>query len=535
MGTYPIENVSSYGVMKETPSHRLPPEAWTSARNVRFVDKRAQRFGGHQSVMGTPTVAPGSVMVIDNAGDIFWLYMEAAGANSNVYAYNSGVHTDISQGAGYTVANYRDWNGDVFQGIPILNYGGGIPQYWPAPNVSTDLANVTAWPAATTAAVVKAFGNFLVAMNITDGTGAHPHRVLWSDGAAPGFLPASWDVTDPAFEADHRDLSDVNSGKIVDGIALRDFFVIYKNESTWLMRYIGGTLVHSVKPQMKTTGILAQRCSTVLAIGNSKLEVAFTMTGEDLGTFDGQEFKSVVEDKVRKFIVSDIDAVNFENSFVLDNRAQDEAWFCYPENGEVDPSVACVWNYKENSITFRDFIGTAAANGPVESASGATWTTVIGTWEAQGPSKWQDASRRKVVVADQANTLLLQLESSDTFNGVSFDATLERVGLAITGTDRQGEPTVNHTSRKILTRVWPKIKGGPVLIQVGGADTPDEDDVVWGDGVVFDPDSGERFCDPAGDGDPINCVYNAIRFTWTEDEPGSLEGYTIEVEELSEI
>lgn len=535
MGSYFIEGVSSIGVVQETPAHRLPPEAWTRARNVRFVDKRAQRFGGHQSVMGTPTVPPGAVMVVDNAGEIFWIYMQAAGASSKVYAYNGGVHTDISQGAGYNVANYRDWNHDVFQGIPILNSGSGIPQYWASPNVAVDLADIPAWPAATTAAVVKGFGNYLVAMNITDGTGGHPHRVLWSDGAGTGELPASWDVTNPAFDADHRDLGDINSGRVVDGIALRDFFVVYKNESTWLMRYIGGTLIFSVKPQMKTTGILAQRCSMPIAIASSKLEVAFSMTGEDLGTFDGQEFQSVVEDKDRKFLVSDIDPVNFDNSFVLDNRAQDEAWFCYPENGATDPSVACVWNYKENTITFRDFVGTDAANGSVESATGATWATVIGTWATQGPAKWQDATRRKVIVADQAHTLLQQLESGDTFNGVSFDGTLERVGLAVTGTDRQGNPIVNYNSRKILHRIWPKATGGRILIQVGGADTPDEDDVVWGAGVIFDPAEGKRFCDPAGDGDPLNYVYNAVRFTFLDDMPTALEGYMVEVEELSEI
>jgi hypothetical protein len=535
MGNVNLEAVSKYGVMQETPAHRLPPEAWTRARNVRFVDNRAERFGGHAQVMGTPSGAPAFVMAVDNAGDVFWLYAEAVGAGSQVFAYNSGTHNDISNVGGYTVSNYRDWNGDVFQGVPILNYGGGVPQYWPTPNVADDLDDLPAWPASTTAKIIRAFGNYLVALNITDTNGAHPHRVLWSDGAGPGELPASWDVTDPAFDADHRDLSDINSGAIIDGIAMRDFFVIGKNESLWIMRYIGGTLIHSVKPALKTAGPMCARVMIPLNIGKSKLETAFMMTGDDLGTFDGQDFLSVVEDRDRKFLSSDIDAVNFENSFVLDNRSKDEAWFCYPENGETDPSVACVWNYKENTITFRDFEGVAAANGPVEGATSSTWATVMGTWATQGPSKWQEASRRKVVVADQDSTKLLQLESSDTFDGTSFSTVLERVGLAVTGQDRDGNPIVNYQSRKIITRVWPKITGGPVLIQVGGSDTPDVDSVVWGTGVVFDPADGSRFCDPAGEGNPLNCVYSAIRFSSTGDEPWKLEGYTIEISELSSL
>lgn len=535
MANYPIQKVSSIGVIKETPAHRLPPEAWTNARNVRFVDNRAQKIGGHAQVMGTPSGAPGFVMVVDNDGDVFWLYAEAVGSGSQVFVYNSGTHSDISQMGGYDVDNYRSWNGDVFQGIPILNYGTGTPQYWPTPNAADTLEDIPNWPASTTAKVVRAFGSFIVYMNVTDLDGAHPHRVGWSDGAAPGELPVSFDVDDPAFECDHRDLSDVNSGGIVDGIALRDFFIVAKNESIWIMRYIGGTLIHSVKPALKAAGLMAARCMIPVNIGKTKLETALMMTGDDLGTFDGQDFLSVVEDKDRKFLASDIDAVHFANSFCLDNRAQDEAWFCYPENGETNPSVALVWNYKENTITFRDFQGTSAANGPVESASGATWTTVMGTWNDQGPSKWQDATRRKVVVADQTASKLMQLEAGDNFDGVSFDCVLERTGLAVTGADREGNPIVNYQSRKIIPRIWLQMTGGPVLVQVGGADTPDPDDVVYQDGVIFDPASGDRYCDPAGDEDPANWVYNAIKISSTGDEPWALEGYTPEVEELSEL
>lgn len=536
MAFVPIENISGFGVIKETPAHRLPPEAWTSALNVRFVDKRAQRTGGHAQVMGTPSGAPGFVMSVDNLGDVFWLYAEAVGASSQVFVFNSGTHTDITNSGGaYTVSRYRDWNGDIFQGTPILNYGGGVPQYWPTPNVSDDLDDLPNWPAATTAKVLRAFNNYLVALNLTDGTGTHPHRVMWSDGAGPGELPVSWDVNDPAFEADHRDLSDTNSGQIVDGQPLRDFFVIGKTESMWLMRYVGGTLIHSTKRVLGAAGIMAPRCMLPVNIGKTKLETMFCMTGEDLGTFDGQDFLSVVEDKDRKFLVGDIDPINFENSFVLDNRQQDEAWFCYPENGEDDPSMACVWNYKENTITFREFQGTSAANGSVENASGKAWATVTGTWAQQDPSKWQEATRRKVVVSDQENTKLLQLEAGDTFDGATFVATLERTGLAVTGQDRDGNPIVNYKTRKIIHRVWPKLTGGPCRIQLGGADTIKPEDVVWQTGVIFDPDDDARFCDPAGDDNPVNYVYNAIRFSWSESEPGYLEGYAIEVEELSEL
>lgn len=534
MGFVPLTGIADYGVMQETPAHKLPPEAWTRALNVRFVDKRAQKMGGHGQVMGTPSVPPGFVMMVDNDGDVFWIYAQAGGSGSKVYVYNSGTHNDISKVGGYDISLYRNWNGDVFNGIPVLNYGAGAPQFWPTPVVSDLLEDIPAWPANTTCKILKAFGNYLVALNVTDLSGAHPNMVKWSDGAGVGELPQSWDPTNPAFDADEVELGDINSGAIQEGLALRDFFCIFKDESTWIMRYIGGQRIHSIKPQMKSSGILAARCAQAISIGKSKLETAFIMTGEDLGTFDGQDFLSVVEDRDRKFLVGDIDPRNYKNSFVLDNRAQDEAWFCYPENGETDPTMACVWNYKENTITFREFEGTSAANGSVEGATLETWATVTGTW-ATVSGAWQEATRKKVIVSQPFTTKLLQLELGDTFDGVSFNCVLERVGLAVTGVDRQGNPTVNYNSRKIISRVWPQLRGGSLLVQLGGADTPNPEDVTWQDGVVYDPTAGVRFCDPAGDDDPANWVYNAIRFSSTADEPWFLDGYGIDVEELSEL
>src|SRR3990172_9600294 len=104
-----VEKVAAQGVLKTTdsPSHRAPPEAWTDASNVRIAAGVCSRFSGHSSVMGTPPIAPAHVLNIDNDGDSFWLYAQAAGASSKVYVFNSGVHTDISQGAGYTVTDYR--------------------------------------------------------------------------------------------------------------------------------------------------------------------------------------------------------------------------------------------------------------------------------------------------------------------------------------------------------------------------------------------------------------------------------------------
>ena len=69
----PIFNVAQLGVIKDEPDHKLPPEAWTNALNVRFIDDKIARFAGDAQVMGTPTVAPGfAVPFEDPSGGVFW-------------------------------------------------------------------------------------------------------------------------------------------------------------------------------------------------------------------------------------------------------------------------------------------------------------------------------------------------------------------------------------------------------------------------------------------------------------------------------
>lgn len=538
----PIEKVGAYGVLRteDTPSHRAPPEAWTDASNVRIAANVCSRFSGHTSVMGTPGVAPGHIFNVDNDGDSFWLYAQAAGANSKVYVFNSGTHTDISQGTGYTVTDYRLWNSCVFQGIPILNYGGGTPQYWANYSPATDLADLTAWPAATTCKILRAFGNFLIALNVTESGTAYPHRVKWSDGAAPGTLPITWDETDPVYEAGELDATDVEAGAIQDGLMLQDTFVVYKAGSTWLLRYIGGQQIMSLKPVHQASGILAPRCVCSVQPRRDRPELHFLKTDSDLGVFDTKSFVSVVEERDRKWIEANIDALYYNNSFVFNNVAQSEAYFCFPESGEQNPNIACVWNYVDNTIYFRDWVGVHAAGGVVEAASAETWATIASTWETVAPAKWQEAQRRKVVIADQASTLFQQLDSGLDFNGTAFDAFIERRDLAVIGQDREGNPIVDYNARKIFSRIWPKITGAAVNVRIGGAEVAGGT-VTWGPDFVFDPSAGKRYIDCgvtdpiSGDVVPCNTPFMAIRFSSTASADWQLEGYGIDVEIGSEL
>jgi hypothetical protein len=370
-------------------------------------------------------------------------------------------------------------------------------------------------------------------MHLTDGLGTHGHRVLWSDRAGPGELPGSYDHNDVTVDAGMTELSDVNSGLILDGEVIRDMFAIYKNESTWLLRFKGGQDVMETANVLQTSGLLAPRCMTPLTLPIQKSQVHFLMNGLDLGVFDGQGFESILHKKDKKFLLGDIDPMNFANSFVFDNPAIDQAWFCYPQEGSTDPNMACAWDYRENTITFREFVGVHAAPGAVETATGQTWATVVGSWEDQGSTPWQQGARRKLVAADQAGTKLLMLDIGDTLNGALYSSFIERTGLAVIGRDRLGQPKVDYEQRKILRRLWPKVKGGRVRVTIGSTEdlgvAPSYTRADGKNTAIYDPSGPVKYVDVINEGRLL-----AIKIEGVDGDYWEMDGYDIDVEPLGE-
>src|SRR5690606_422831 len=141
-----------------------------------------------------------------------------------------------------------------------LNNGAIAPQMWPSLNPSTALADLTNWPSNVLAKKVKAFGQFLVALNISDDSELYPHMVWWSSPAEVGDVPTSWDYTDPATQSGRRELTDVDAGVLVEGMMLRDALILYKDYSTHIMRFVGGVNVMKTDLLFASSGILAAKC-----------------------------------------------------------------------------------------------------------------------------------------------------------------------------------------------------------------------------------------------------------------------------------
>lgn len=471
MVNVPVHDLGLYGIVKDIPAHELPPGAWSAGGNIRFRDGKVVRSLGHSQVFGTPSIAPYWAMHVQSTTDAMWLYAN----QTSIYATDGTTHANVSNASGYNMDLDRLWSGGVLGGIPVITNGVEPPQFWATATLATLLANLTNWPAVTLCRDIKPFKNHLVALDITKAGVRYPHMIKWSHPADPGTVPSSWDETDATLDAGEKELDDVGSGFLMEGLALGDSLILYKEGSTWGMQYIGGVLVFRFYPILLTTGILSKHCSTLVQEGR----LHFVATGNDVIVHDGRDAKSVLDKRWRKYVQENINSDEFHKSFVVANEANKEAWFCFPTGSSTWPNLALIWNWKDNTIGVRTLPSNISFIAPGVVVSGAapgTWNPDSDTWDSD-TTTWDQrpfgALTLSLLMTDPTNTKMYLAEDTNAFDGSDFDAYVERTGLAVVGQDRDGKPKVDLIVRKLVTRIWPRGVQGTFDVLVGYQETID--------------------------------------------------------------
>lgn len=483
MPDFDINDLANYGVVNDIPAYMLPPEAWTLGLNVRFWNGAVETVLGWEGVFGSPIEPPHFLMPIPTQATNYWIY---AGA-TKIMLFDGSGHSDISRlvGGAYTMADTRDWNATMLGGIPIFNNGNDVPQFRADMAAATRFANLTNWPAALRAKVIRAFGPFLLAFNLVDGGVSLPHTVQWSHPADPGTVPSSWDYTDATVDAGRKDFEDTQAGILRDALPLGGTIYVYKDNSTWRGVFVGGRDIFDWKALYETSGILAPRCVAITGDGSRQ----FVVTQDDAIYHKGGEPVSVLDKRQRATLFGEMDTVNYINSFILQVPLRNEMWFCYPTTGNTHPNKAMIWNYREggergvvsfaDGITFRN-----GAVGSIEGVSDELWSDGTDGWD-EDTGAWSEFSRRRVVCASPDSNKFFNFDKANTRDGVAYTSTLQRVSLGLMGKKRGGDPIVDFQRRKLFQRLWPKMQGGPVNVRLAAQETA-EGAVTWGDSVVFD-------------------------------------------------
>lgn len=511
-----VPTCGAAGVNKDLSRHDLPLNVWTDASNVRFMNGSAWSFYGHSAVFGAAQVTPYHLLPVTVGSTRYWIYCGL----DKIYAVTSSgsvpTHTNLTPQASLVDvalgSAQNAWTSTVLGGIPIVNPGtGGPPRQWDG-DITHRFITLTNWPANTSCKVLRAYKGFLVALNLTKGSKQYPYMVKWSNPAEPGTVPTSWDPNNPDIEAGETDLAEGND-VIVDGLQLRDSFLIYKEQSVWRMDYVGGMYPFSFQQVLGMSGAMNRNCIVELDGWHCVL------TGSDVIVHDGQQSKSVLDGVARQHLFQNIDVEGFAKCFVFKSPFTNEVYVCYPSIGSETCNQAMVWNYVAKTVSFKQMPNlTHAASGPVPNGLVQTWESDTAPWAADvsswgGPDFAPDSER--VLMAPEALELYL-LDASAAQGGQQVDFYLERRGLSLDSPEHM----------KLVTRIRPRVHGneGQTLnVRVGSQSDP------WAEPDWSDPIPFEIGADLSAD-----CMvcgrYLAIRFESGTAYQVRLDSYDIEFE-----
>ena len=456
-------------LVKDLDPAEVPPEFWTSVFNFHSRQGYARRIDGSQKILGDPLFAPINVQNTPEGASNFWTYLGIDGIG---VVDQGGVHTDITS-AGYpSSVEPSDANSTLINGFPVMSFGA-VPVFWDL-QTSNPAVDLPGWPANTTCKAIRSSKQFLFAMNMIENGVVLNDKLRWSNSAEAGTVPTQWDAL-PTNDAGDTVLS-ATSGEIVDGLALRGQFIIYKSHSTYNANFTGGTFVWAFRKLFTTSGMLANNCCAE-AFGTH-----YVLTDGDFIKHDGQNIVSLVDRKLRRFIFSQLSATNFDNCFLFNNRSKKEIWACIVPSGETYAQFAAVYNYATEQLSIRDipFFGHAASGIVLDdSAIGDTWEQQVESWQTISRA-WNEAlftpAFEEVLGGTPADAVADEFftyvdNGSTTVDGDTIPARIARESL-----DLDMPNTFKH-----VKRMWPRIEGNPgtVILVRGGTQTTADQGINW--------------------------------------------------------
>lgn len=503
-----VPNAGQYGLIRDVDSIRIPINSWTDGKNIRFKSGEVLKsLGTLEALDPTPTDASFIIPVtkiISGVPTQYWIY--AGGAK--VYSYDGTTEADITNTtADYTGGSGDLWSACVNQGLLVMANGKDVPQMW----LGDELEDLI-WDGADTFAdagynikIIRNYKNFLIGLQFYNGTVWNPYSVYWSNPAEPLTYPDSWDYTSATTLSGIQELT-TTQGEIVDGLTLRDYFMVYKSDGITVMSNIGGQAVMGFRDLSSTTGLLAQNC--VKEFFNQH----FIVSTDDVVITDGNTIKSVIANKMRSKLFSEIDSTNYGKSFVIPYYNKTEMWICYPSTGNTYPNRALIWNWDEDTWSVRDLLSIRHASpGILWATSSNTWDSDTDTWDSDS-TNWDDSAYNPTVnkLVGTNGTQILRMDEDYTLVDNSYESYITREWITLGKSD----------TIKRITAIYPKCEG---ICDISvGYSMHQNDPFTWEGPYRFDPDSDAQIrCRVTG-------RYHAVKFQFIGDSEHKLHSYDIE-------
>lgn len=505
-----LRGLGQFGIISDIDPYDLPPTAFSSGVNVRFSGEHIERGPIVRSCRVLATSAPRAIFtrVTPTSEDVFVMYL-----NGTVALVTPSSEADKSI-SGYSPSDAEEpITYTTLARVQYVNRSDRVP--WVYTPTGTQFAALANWDNTWTCKVLRSYNAALIAMNLTKGGTDYPTTINTSSFPTDGAVPTSWDYTTPTTNAYQNILSEMH-GPIKDGLQLNDSFFIYGAFDVFEMRATGDTAIYTIEPRFRDRGIL----NTNGVVEVDSVHYVFGQT--DIYKHDGVTPKSIIDEKVRKFIFNNLVRAKANQAFVDYDPNLKEVRFNY---ASLDPLCAfpsaaadgcnrcAVYNLVNGTWTFYDLpyvFGSTLASFP----QSQTWDQLAGSWDTQGGS-WNsliDPTRRGVLMIGPtvaAYSLTGKVYAHDLYTGGVFNFDVDTVAttpvfLEKVGIDMDEVPPYYLTGYKLVRNIVPQARIGsdaqPLEFSFGAGggfnEEPDWQDYQTYDGSALtklDFNDGGRF------------------------------------------
>ena len=534
MPMLPLRGLGKAGIITDASPVDLPPGAFSAGNNVAFDEgkvKRAPVFRTlYDAIKSTlsyddPTLTDTYDATTGTYADIHPLtggaatqryvcsFRDPSSSNDTILVadddgtvrgYSNGTLVDYTPSTGFTrTLSEAQWTSCVCNSVLYLNRETQAP-YALLPG-STAFEVLPNWPAATVANVIRTFGDFVVAFDVTKSGVRYPNMMKWSDATQPSAVPATWDPADTTANAGERTFTTMQR-PVLDALELGGTMIVYASDQTHIVEQTSDTFIFDSRVLFSDRGIISTNC--VVEVDRKH----YVFGVNDIYVHDGISAVSICDQRTREFIFSGMVRKNAQHFFVAHNEITNELEFCYTAadiNASFPGTAFCnrsaVFNYRQNTWSFKDLpnvIGAALANSVPQS----TYETVNGVYDTAGGAYglYEDDSTRVLTmlgVTDTANGLTdTRLYGVDrlTNSRLTYPLEVETVKPAFverTGLDLDNIPidqtrTFNLRGVKVVRGLYPQMRvmsdSSPVTFNVGAAEYP-SGTVYWEGEQTFDP------------------------------------------------
>lgn len=557
-----MRNLGSVGVITDLPSYELPPNAWSDALNVRFQGNRISSIGGNLPVLERGM--PDNTIPLTISGYNFdekgigasWVY----GTSDSLYKTDSATHTLISKRVdgsqdgskaahAYTVRDNK-WDYTIISNALVMNTQSEPPQgiigemefFEDLPNwgktaitYNSDGSVESATESYWRANKIRTYKNFLIALNTTEGASSsvaenYPQRIRWSDITDINQLPRNWDDSSTTNSAGFNDLTNAE-GIIIDGIPMRDMFVVYTSNDVFVMQYIGGNSIFRFTKLFNDSGLLSSECAVEFEGKH------FVVSPDDIYVHNGSTKQTVVSNKIRERLINEITSVNAEATKVFANAGSKEIWVTYVTPGSSTKANYCnraaIWNWEFNTWTFYELPAITDINmvniplGKLktwdEFDKQETWADIPGSW-----TRVRGNFLNQQIVASSNHGRFYLLDTGDSFYSKEDDLPTGKASVAklprmlerdFIDFDEMG---IDPWQNKRIRRIYPQFSGqGKIQISIQGNPDPSEKP-LYNQNQTFDmsKDIKSDF--------RINDKYISVRFEDLSGSEWSLAGYDLD-------